>query len=90
MKTYIRRKGTKRWLRFKGLEDYCAEMSVTYVEESYHQWDNDHNLTLLVEYYFRNNSQEESGTYEVTQDKKNIKTVEVEYYLEPQLRASIV
>jgi len=80
-KCYIRRKGTNRWLRLKGFE--VAE------KDGIYSFDRNHDIIDEVEHYHMENSPDESDTYEVTKDKKEIITVEVTMYLEPYFYGEI-
>ena len=78
---YIRRKGTNRWLRFRGFE--AAEKNGIY------SFSNDDDITAEVTYYHEENSLNESDTYEITKDKGNITTVEVKMYLQPYFSGEV-
>lgn len=78
MKTYIRRKGTSRWLRLKIFDDAGAYFECNYELEG-----------ATAEWHYEN-SDRDSDIYEVTQDKKCIKTVAVTMHLEPRFSASIM
>ena len=80
-KCYIRRKGTNRWLRFRYLE--ILEKSGIFFYGS------NNDVPSAVEGYHEENSLNESDTYEVTKDKKEIITVEVKMYLEPYFSGEI-
>ena len=80
-KCYIRRKGTNRWLRFRYLE--ILEKSGMYSS------DNSYDIISAVEGYYEENALNESDTYEVTKDKKEIITVVVTMHLEPYFSGEI-
>ena len=88
MKTYIRRKGTKRWLRFKGHDEYIKSINL-YPHLSV-EWNNLNRLRTSVECYHEENGTEDYQVYQVTQDKEKIIDIEAEYYMEPQVRSSIL
>ena len=80
-KCCIRRKGTNRWLRFKGFES--AEKGGIF------SFDRKCDILEEVRDYHVENALNESDTYEVTKDKKEIITVEVKMYLEPYFLGEI-
>ena len=80
-KCYIRRKGTNRWLRFRSFEDLERDGTFSF--------DKKYDMLEEVTDYHEENSLNESDTYEVTKDKKNIITVKVKMYLEPYFSGEI-
>lgn len=86
---YIRKLGTKRWLRFKELEDWCDQSYKMYDSSEFWSWENPSNIVSSAESYHENNSVENYQVYEVTNKEITVQ-VEVDLVMIPSYQGKMV
>ena len=90
MKTYIRRKGTGRWLRLYDWERDQDTCDITQFDRLKYGWQNRVSFENCIQNYHEESYCGEDRIYQVTQNKRDIIEVQVKEYLEPYFSAHIL